>query len=114
MAHKCEADDANGLENARTKHCKALILVPLELWRNARAIDDHGDDDDNHTNKRECGCTRELVDVTIEREGVRDNDGAQCDDELALGEQGQDRDAVEVRKNGTDDMWYSVPCWRLA
>ena len=90
VAHEREADDADRLEDARAEHGEALRGVALELGRHALALDEHGDDDDHHADQREEGRASELVDRPVQGERVRDADGAERDDELALGEKGED------------------------
>ena len=90
VAHEREADDADRLEDARAEHGEALRGVALELGRHALALDEHRDDDGHHANQREEGRARELVDRPVQGERVRDADGAERDDELALGEKGED------------------------
>ena len=95
MAHEREADHAYRLEHAPAEDREARARVAFELFGHVRALDEHGDDDDAHAHEREPGRARELVDVAVEGERVRDADGAERDHELAVREQVEDGDPVE-------------------
>ena len=110
VADEREADDADGLEDAAAEECEACARVAFELRVDVRAFDEDGEDDDDHADEREARRPRELVDVAVERERVRDADRAEGDHELAVREPGEDGDSVEVREDGADDVWYCIAC----
>ena len=110
VAHEREADHADGLEDPRAEHGEPLVGIALELRSDVRALDEHGGDDDDHADEGEPRRARELGDVTVERERVRDADRAEGDHELAVREPGEDGDGVEVREDGADDVWYCIAC----
>ena len=51
MANEGEADDAYGLEYARTKKCKSLAGVTLQVRRHMLAFNEDRNDDDEHANE---------------------------------------------------------------
>ena len=95
MAHKRETDHANGLEDAWTGDGVAFGRVAFEFGGYGGAFDEDGENDDDHADEREARRPRELVDVAVERERVRDADGAESDHELTIGEEGKYGDSVE-------------------
>lgn len=110
VAHEREADHADGLEDARAEDREALRGVALELVRDVRALDEHGGDDDQHADEGQPRGARELRDVAVERERVGEAQRAERDDELPVGEPGEDRHVVEFGEDGADDMWDCVAC----
>ncbi|KIP10864.1 hypothetical protein PHLGIDRAFT_184043 [Phlebiopsis gigantea 11061_1 CR5-6] len=104
VADEREADHADGLEQPGAEHGEPLRRVALQVGRDVRALDEHRRHDDHHADEREPRRARELVDVAVEREGVRDAYRAQRNDELAVREQGQDGHGVQVGKYRTDDV----------
>ena len=48
------------------------------------------------------------MDVAVEGKRVRDADSAEGDDELALGEEVQHGDGVQVREYRADDVGYRI------
>lgn len=86
VADERKANDADRLEDTRAHDGIALRRVALQFRSHMRALDEHRGDDDDHADEGEARGPRELVDVAVEGERVRDADGAERDDELAFGE----------------------------
>lgn len=108
VAHEREADHADGREDAWAEHGEALLGVALELRGHMLTLDEHGDDYGDHAYQREEGRACELVNRPVEGEWVRDADGAERDDELALGEEGEDGYRVEGGEYRAYDVRYCV------
>ena len=50
------------------------------------------------------------MDVAVKRERIRNGDCAESDDELARGEERENRNSIESRKEETDNMRDGVAC----
>lgn len=53
-----EADDSDGLEDPSVYDCEPLRWVAFQLFRNVRALDEDGDDDDAHAKEGEARSPR--------------------------------------------------------
>lgn len=57
VADKSKADDADSLEEPRTKEREAFCWIPFELGRDVRTLDEYGGDDDDHSDEGETRCS---------------------------------------------------------
>jgi hypothetical protein len=108
MADKCETDDANCAEYTGLDDGEPFGRVTFIFGWDVGALDEDGGDDDEHSEEGEAGSAGELVDVTVEGKWVGYGDGAECDDELAVGEDGEDGCGMEFGENGPDDVRYCI------
>ncbi len=108
VAHEREANHADGLEHPIPEDGKARARVAFQVWGDVWAFDEYRGDNNEHANKCQSGGAGELVDVAVEGERVGDADGAESDDKLALCEEIQDRDGIQVREYRANDVGYRV------
>ena len=73
-----------------------------------RPFNENRDDNNEHPNQCYARGARKFVYVTVERKRVRDADGAEKDDELAIGKNLENRYTVKSGKYEADDVWYCV------
>lgn len=85
MADKRETDNTDCLEESRPQERKPLARISFEFRCHLGPFDEYGGNDDEHADEREAGGSRKFMDVAVERERVGDANGAESDDELAVG-----------------------------
>lgn len=110
MAHKRETNNPNRLKYSRLDNGETFGGVAFEEGRHEGTFVDDGEDDDEHAAEGEGGGDGEFVDVAVEGEGVGDADCAEGDDELAVGEEGENGHRAEGGEGGADDLGYCVAC----